>query len=169
MPGKRNDVEESTADREAAFARVTSVCVLVLVILFGVTTPSTENQPIRFSIRGSLGGGVASTLSEDECATGTEMIRASLATPQEFPTPRTTVWRAWTDPKQVSLWWAPRGFTTTIERDGPAPQFEMMATFAEEGKTRLTMRMVFVSAEGRDSGWDAGDDAHGLCVGRDQG
>ncbi len=45
------------------------------------------------------------------------------------------------DPKQVALWWGPKGFTATIERGGPAPQVEMMATFAEEGKTRLTMRM----------------------------
>jgi hypothetical protein len=54
------------------------------------------------------------------------------------------------DPKQVALWWGSRGFTATIERGGPAPQFEMMATFAEEGNLRLGMRMVFVPAEGRD-------------------
>ena len=56
----------------------------------------------------------------------------------------------WTDPKEVALWWGPKGFTATIERGGPVPQFEMMATFAEEGKARLTMRMVFASAEARD-------------------
>ena len=67
-----------------------------------------------------------------------------------FDAPRRMVWEAWTDPKQLVLWWGPKGFTATIERGGPAPQFEMMATFAEEGKTRLGMRMVFVSAEGRD-------------------
>jgi uncharacterized protein YndB with AHSA1/START domain len=113
-----------------------------------------------------------------------------------FDAPRKMMWEAWTDPKQVSLWWGPKGFTTTIEemdvraggvwklvmhgpdgtdypnksmftevvlhkrlrfrlsggkRGGPAVQFEMTATFLEEGgKTRLTMRMVFVSAEERD-------------------
>jgi uncharacterized protein YndB with AHSA1/START domain len=113
-----------------------------------------------------------------------------------FDAPRKMVWEAWTDPEQVSLWWGPRGFTTTIvamdvkaggewrlvmhgpdgtdypnksvftdvvpyerlgfkvsggKRGGPAAQFEMTATFADEGaKTRLTMRMVFVSAEARD-------------------
>jgi hypothetical protein len=55
----------------------------------------------------------------------------------------------WTDPKQVALWLGPKGLTAMIER-GPAPQFEMMATFAEKGKTRLAMGLVFVPAEGRD-------------------
>lgn len=113
-----------------------------------------------------------------------------------FDAPRRMVWEAWTDPKQVALWWGPRGFTTTIEemdvrpggvwkqvmhgpdgmdypnksiftdvvpyerlgyrlsggkRGGPAVQFEMTATFEDEGtKTRLTMRMVFASAEARE-------------------
>jgi hypothetical protein len=132
VPEKRIDVEES-ADREIVFTRVTSACVLVLVLLFGVTspTPLTESRSIRVSIRGSLGspdGGDASIRSEGECTEGAEMIRASQAMPQEFDAPRTMVWEAWTDPKQ----------------------FEMTATFDEDGKTRLTMRMVFVPAEARD-------------------
>ena len=32
-----------------------------------------------------------------------------------FDAPRRMVWEAWTDPKQLVLWWGPRGFTTTIE------------------------------------------------------
>ncbi|WP_433969209.1 SRPBCC family protein [Tunturiibacter gelidiferens] len=32
-----------------------------------------------------------------------------------FDAPREMVWAAWTDPKQVALWWGPKGFTTTIE------------------------------------------------------
>ena len=32
-----------------------------------------------------------------------------------FDAPRRMVWEAWTDPKQLALWWGPRGFTTTIE------------------------------------------------------
>ena len=31
-----------------------------------------------------------------------------------FDAPRELVWNAWTDPKQVSQWWGPKGFTTTI-------------------------------------------------------
>ena len=37
------------------------------------------------------------------------------------------------------------------KRGGPAAQFEMTATFEDDGdKTRITMRMVFASAEARD-------------------
>ena len=32
-----------------------------------------------------------------------------------FDAPRAMVWEAWTDPKQVVLWWGPKGFMTTIE------------------------------------------------------
>ena len=113
-----------------------------------------------------------------------------------FDAPRRMVWEAWTDPKQLVLWWGPKGFTTTIDemdvrvdgvwklvmhgpdgtdypnksiftevvpcerlryrlsggkRGGPAAQFEMTATFEDDGdKTRLTMRMVFASTAARD-------------------
>jgi hypothetical protein len=148
MPAKRNDVEEENAvEREIASTRVISAVVLALVILFGITTPWTEDRSIWFSIRGSLGGDDASTPVEGECAGGTEMIRASQTRAQDFNAPHAMVWA---NPKQVALWWGAKGFTATIERVGPAPQVDMMATFAEEGKTRLVMRMVFVSAEGRD-------------------
>ncbi len=30
--------------------------------------------------------------------------------------PRELVWQAWTDPKHVSQWWGPRGFTTTTKQ-----------------------------------------------------
>jgi uncharacterized protein YndB with AHSA1/START domain len=37
------------------------------------------------------------------------------------------------------------------KRGGPAAQFEMTTTFEDDGnKTRITMRMVFASAEARD-------------------
>jgi hypothetical protein len=146
MPGKRNDVEESAADREIE-TRVISAWVLVLVILFWITSPSTENLLIRVSFQGNPGGGFASARSEGKCAKSAEMIRTSQTMAQNFSAPHAMVW---TDPKQVALWWWPKGIMATIERGEPAPQFEMMATFAEEGKTRLAMRMVFVPAEGRD-------------------
>ena len=31
-----------------------------------------------------------------------------------FDAPREMVWKAWTDPKIVALWWGPQGFTNTI-------------------------------------------------------
>ena len=129
MRGKRNDLEESVFDREIAFTRVTTALVFVLIILFVITTPLIEDQSIRISICGSLGGGVAPTRGEGECAEGPEAISASLAMPHEFDVPM-----VWTDPKQVALWWGSKGFTATIERGRPAPQFEMMANFAEEGE-----------------------------------
>ena len=30
--------------------------------------------------------------------------------------PRALVWQAWADPKHVTHWWGPRGFTTTVEQ-----------------------------------------------------
>jgi len=33
-----------------------------------------------------------------------------------FHAPRDMVWRAWTDPKYVSLWWGPKGFTAPVCR-----------------------------------------------------
>jgi hypothetical protein len=132
MPAKRNDIEEeSTADRENAFRRVAFAWVLVLVILFGVTStpPPTESRSVRFSIRGSLGGGDASTQGEGECAEGIEMIRASLAMPKVFAVARRMMGKAWADPKP----------------------FEMTATFTgEDGNPLLTMQMVIVSAQPRD-------------------
>jgi uncharacterized protein YndB with AHSA1/START domain len=37
-----------------------------------------------------------------------------IVTSRVFDAPREVVWDAFTDPKQVALWWGPRGFTTTI-------------------------------------------------------
>jgi hypothetical protein len=142
MPGKRNDLEENAADREIAVTRVASAWALVLVILFWITSspPLTENRSIQFLIRGSLGGGNASTQGQGECADGTEMLRASLPMPQVFDVAGRMMGEAWADPKP----------------------FAMTATFAgEDGKARLSMRMVFVPAEARDEyvqeygGWRA--------------
>jgi uncharacterized protein YndB with AHSA1/START domain len=33
-----------------------------------------------------------------------------------FDAPRELVWEAWTNPKHVTHWWGPNGFTTTIEK-----------------------------------------------------
>jgi hypothetical protein len=153
MRAKRNDLEEeSVAEREIAFTRVILAWVLVLVILFWITsTPSPiESSSVQFLIRGSLGGGDSSIPREGECAEGTEMIRTSQTMAQGFNAPHAMVASHAQIWKQVALWWGPKGFTATIERGGPAPQFEMMATFAEEGQRRLAMRMVFVPTEGRD-------------------
>ena len=136
MPGKRNDVEESAAEREIAFTRVISAWAFVLVILFWITStpPPTEGRPVQLWICGSLvqgsfDGGDPSTQSAGEREEGTEMIRASLAMPQVFDVARRMMRKAWADSKPL----------------------EMTATFGDEDcKARLTMRMVFVAAETRD-------------------
>jgi hypothetical protein len=138
MPERRNNEEESAADREIALTRITSALTLVLAILFWATTPSSENRSIRFSIQGSLAGDVACAGSEGECIAETEMIQASQAMPQEFNVPHAIPLKAWTDLKRVS---------SGGERGVPAPPFVLIATFAKEGKAQLTMRMVFASTE----------------------
>jgi len=150
MRTRRNDVEEErAAERDIAFTRIILAWALVLVILFWITStpPSTESRAVQFLIRGSLEGGGASTQSGGECAEGTQMIRASQAMAQAFNAPQAMVWTA---PKQVALWWRPRGITATIERGESAPKVEMTADFAKEGRTRLTMRMVLTLVERRD-------------------
>ena len=78
MPGRRNDVEESGADREMALTRIASAWALVLMILFWATTPLPEDRPIRFSIQGSLGGDVVCRGGDGECAESTEIIRVAM-------------------------------------------------------------------------------------------
>jgi uncharacterized protein YndB with AHSA1/START domain len=113
-----------------------------------------------------------------------------------FDAPRKMVWEAWTDPKQLVVWFGPTGFTTTIEvmdvrvgglwrqvmhgpdgtdylnesvftevtpyerlvlnlsggKEGaPTIQMERIVTFDEEAVgTRVTIRMVYPSAEARE-------------------
>lgn len=38
-----------------------------------------------------------------------------------FEAPRELVWSAWTDPKQVAIWWGPNGFTNTIHEMSVTP------------------------------------------------
>lgn len=47
-----------------------------------------------------------------------------------FDAPRERVWEAWVDPKQVDLWWGPRGFVTTTHEMEVRPG----------GVRRMTMR-----------------------------
>lgn len=45
----------------------------------------------------------------------------SIITTREFDTPRELVWEAWTDPKHLSKWWGPTGFTTTTSAFDMSP------------------------------------------------
>jgi uncharacterized protein YndB with AHSA1/START domain len=111
-----------------------------------------------------------------------------------FDAPRELVFDAWTDPKHISNWWGPKGFTTTIfsmdvkpggvwrfimhgpdgrdyhnrivflevsrpsrivfkhdgDKDCEPVNHEMIVTFEDEGgKTKLTMQLIFPTAEER--------------------
>ena len=58
------------------------------------TTPLTANRAIWFAVRWRLGGGVASTRSEGDCAKLTELLRNAQATPSvsERRHPRRADW-----------------------------------------------------------------------------
>ena len=46
------------------------------------------------------------------------MAKRELTITRTFDAPREKVWLAWTDPRQLQEWWAPRGFTNpTVEID----------------------------------------------------
>jgi uncharacterized protein YndB with AHSA1/START domain len=81
-----------------------------------------------------------------------------------FDAPRKAVWDAWTDPKQVSQWWGPRGFTAPIVeldlRPGGELKIDMQGTdgtvypnrgvFHEVSEPeRLVMSMRLVDDEGQ--------------------
>jgi len=44
-----------------------------------------------------------------------------IVTSRLFDAPRTLVWKAWTDPREVALWWGPNGFTNTIHEMDVSP------------------------------------------------
>jgi uncharacterized protein YndB with AHSA1/START domain len=39
---------------------------------------------------------------------------ASVTLTREFSAPRTLVWKAWTDPKMMAVWFGPRGFSNPV-------------------------------------------------------
>jgi uncharacterized protein YndB with AHSA1/START domain len=49
-------------------------------------------------------------VSEPEGATWRERTMSRV-----FNAPREVVWRAWTEPEQIVLWWGPRGMTVPLE------------------------------------------------------
>ena len=44
-----------------------------------------------------------------------DVVRREIVLSRMFDAPREMVWEARTDPKQVALWWGPKGFTSMIE------------------------------------------------------
>src|SRR6185436_3940129 len=61
---------------------------------------------------------------------------------REFDAPRELVWTAWTDPKHLSQWWGPDGFTTTTSafdmRPGGVWRFVMHGPDGRDYENRIT-------------------------------
>ncbi len=55
--------------------------------------------------------------------------QGELVLTRTFDAPRDLVYKVWTDPKHIPLWWGPHGFTTTVQamdvRPGGAFRFSM--------------------------------------------
>jgi uncharacterized protein YndB with AHSA1/START domain len=45
---------------------------------------------------------------------GTDTSDRELVLTRTLDAPRELVWKVWTDPKHVAIWWGPNGFTNTI-------------------------------------------------------
>lgn len=60
--------------------------------------------------------------------------------------PRELVWKAWTTPENIAVWWGPRGFTTRVEehdlRPGGRWHYVMVAPDGEEYPAMGTFREV---------------------------
>jgi uncharacterized protein YndB with AHSA1/START domain len=61
---------------------------------------------------------------------------------RELDAPRTLVFEAWTDPKHLSQWWGPNGFTTTTSafdmRPGGVWRFVMHGPDGRDYENRIT-------------------------------
>jgi uncharacterized protein YndB with AHSA1/START domain len=65
---------------------------------------------------------------------------------REFDAPRELVFQAWTDPKHLSQWWGPDGFTTTTSsfdmRPGGVWRFVMHGPDGRDYENRITFDEV---------------------------
>ena len=78
----------------------------------GIPINATEAEQMKFNeLHESMHGGWGGTF--DKLAAHLETTQREISTTRVFDAPRELVWEAWTDPKHVSQWWGPNGFTTT--------------------------------------------------------
>jgi uncharacterized protein YndB with AHSA1/START domain len=80
-----------------------------------------------------------------EHAANTDSTHELLIT-RTLDAPRELVWQAWTDPKHLSRWWGPRGFTASLWeadlRPGGAYRFAMRSDDGIEARNRGVYREV---------------------------
>src|SRR3954464_6223271 len=60
-----------------------------------------------------------------------------------FDAPRERVWEAWVDPRQVDLWWGPRGFTTTTHEMDVRPGGVRRLTMVGPDGTEFVNKSVY--------------------------
>jgi len=60
-----------------------------------------------------------------------------------FDAPREVVFNAWTDGKQMSKWFGPRGFTTEIKKHEPRPGGEVVLVMRGPDGTEYPAKAVF--------------------------
>lgn len=85
-----------------------------------------------------------------------------------FDAPREQVWRAWTEPEQISRWWGPRGWSTPLSEITmdlmPGGAFRLISVSDEDGTEMVqegTYREVveperLVIEEAAEGAWHAG-------------
>jgi uncharacterized protein YndB with AHSA1/START domain len=90
-----------------------------------------------------------------------ELDQCAIVGVREFDAPRELVFEAWTNPKHLSQWWGPNGFTTTTSafdmRPGGVWRFVMHGPDGRDYQNRVTFdelvkpeRIVFRHGGGND-------------------
>ena len=75
-----------------------------------------------------------------------EMTRREMTYTRVFDAPRELVWKAWTEPEQLTLWWGPRGISTpleTIEVDLRSGGTFRMTMVSDDDGTEFPTEMEF--------------------------
>ena len=69
---------------------------------------------------------------------------ATIVITRTVDAPRELVWKAWTDPKHIALWWGPNGFTNTIHAMDVKPGGEWRFIMHGPDGTDYRTRIVYL-------------------------
>ncbi|HEY2696603.1 MAG TPA: SRPBCC domain-containing protein [Pseudonocardiaceae bacterium] len=56
---------------------------------------------------------------------------------REYDARPETIWRLWATPEGIASWWAPDGFTVTVDRIEPSPGGELIYTMTATGPEQI--------------------------------
>jgi uncharacterized protein YndB with AHSA1/START domain len=70
-----------------------------------------------------------------------------IATTRILNAPRELVWKVWTDPKHIALWWGPKGFTNTIHKMDVRPGGEWLFIMHGPDGVDYPNKVVFVEVK----------------------